>query len=137
MYKPQREGSFEMGYSVNMEGIGYDQVTTIKLISESVYVVSIIFLRVTELSLARVFPLILSTTYLVMQVTVSIGPMSQEDKGLSHSRIHSCTPSGSLTPSPKTPPPPVPLPIPASSALHPLSLNTNPDLLRTITHDPR
>jgi hypothetical protein len=28
MYKPRREGSFEMGYSINMEGIRYDQATT-------------------------------------------------------------------------------------------------------------
>jgi hypothetical protein len=28
MYEPRREGSFEMGYNVNTEGMGYDQATT-------------------------------------------------------------------------------------------------------------
>jgi hypothetical protein len=28
MYEPRREGSFEMGYTVNTEGMGYDQATT-------------------------------------------------------------------------------------------------------------
>jgi hypothetical protein len=101
MCEPRREGSFEMGYNANTEGMGYDQVTTSSF-DQAYLEVSLcrinrlihMSLIITGLSLARVFRLILSTTY-----------------GLPCDASHGVNWTNS-----KTPPPPIPVPIPASSS---------------------
>lgn len=103
MYEPRREGSFEMGFNISTEGMGYDETATSSF--DQAYLEEVSFMScqillclsliVTELNFPRVSPLILSITYLVMQVTVLIGPMYRGDMGLSPwSRIRSCTPNG-------------------------------------------
>lgn len=121
MYEPRREGSFEMGFNISTEGMGYDETATSSF--DQAY-------------LEEGFP-----SHPVNNLPRDAGHgVNWTNVPGRHGLVavvqdpfmHSKRGSGSSTPS-KTPPPPIPVPVPASSPIRRLS----PNILLSATHDSR